>query len=95
MHTRQSQTRPNTTGVPRFIIRWSQTVPVLEKEHESRLVYIAPPAIARAYSAITRYTLLSQDGDTAKVGITAFAAKALGDVVYVQLPDVGDTFTAG
>lgn len=36
-----------------------------------------------------------QDGDTGKVGITAFAAKALGDIVFVDLPEVGDTFEAG
>ncbi|MCK1797618.1 glycine cleavage system protein GcvH [Streptomyces sp. XM4193] len=29
------------------------------------------------------------------VGITEHAANALGDVVYVQLPEVGDTVTAG
>ncbi|MFD8480115.1 glycine cleavage system protein GcvH [Kitasatospora sp. NPDC059673] len=29
------------------------------------------------------------------VGITAHAADALGDIVYVQLPAVGDTVTAG
>lgn len=29
------------------------------------------------------------------MGITAFAAKALGDVVFVDLPSVGDTFDAG
>lgn len=28
-------------------------------------------------------------GDTARVGITDYAQDALGDVVYVQLPDVG------
>jgi glycine cleavage system H protein len=28
-------------------------------------------------------------GDTAQVGITDYAQDALGDVVYVQLPDVG------
>lgn len=30
-----------------------------------------------------------------RVGITAFAQSALGDVVYVSLPAVGDTLTAG
>ncbi|MFZ3453840.1 glycine cleavage system protein GcvH [Arthrobacter sp. 7Tela_A1] len=30
-----------------------------------------------------------------KVGISAVAADALGDVVYVDLPAVGDTVTAG
>ncbi|GAA0698302.1 glycine cleavage system protein GcvH [Kitasatospora atroaurantiaca] len=29
------------------------------------------------------------------VGITAHAADALGDIVYVQLPEVGETVTAG
>jgi glycine cleavage system H protein len=29
------------------------------------------------------------DGDTATVGITAYAAEQLGDIVFVELPDVG------
>ncbi len=29
------------------------------------------------------------DGDTATIGITAYAATQLGDVVYVELPEVG------
>ncbi len=33
--------------------------------------------------------------DTVRVGITDFAQSALGDVVFVQLPDVGDDVTAG
>ena len=32
---------------------------------------------------------IAVDGDTAQVGITDYAQDALGDVVYVQLPDVG------
>jgi glycine cleavage system H protein len=35
------------------------------------------------------------DGDVARVGITEFASEALGDIVFVQLPAVGDTVTAG
>ncbi|MFD3659452.1 glycine cleavage system protein GcvH [Streptomyces sp. NPDC058659] len=31
----------------------------------------------------------------ATIGITEFAANALGDVVYAQLPEVGSTVTAG
>ena len=34
-------------------------------------------------------------GKTVKVGITAVASDALGEVVYVDLPEVGDTITAG
>ncbi len=35
-----------------------------------------------------------EDG-VATVGITAFAAESLGDIVYVDLPSVGQTVTAG
>ncbi|HEY6743882.1 MAG TPA: glycine cleavage system protein GcvH [Lapillicoccus sp.] len=35
------------------------------------------------------------DGGTVRVGITSYAQNALGDVVYVSLPGVGDTVTAG
>jgi glycine cleavage system H protein len=35
------------------------------------------------------------DGGTVRVGITSYAQNALGDVVYVSLPAVGDTVTAG
>ncbi|HEX4951179.1 MAG TPA: glycine cleavage system protein GcvH [Blastocatellia bacterium] len=33
-------------------------------------------------------------GDTAFVGITDFAQSSLGDIVYVELPKVGDSFEA-
>ncbi|MDO8296860.1 MAG: glycine cleavage system protein GcvH [Caulobacter sp.] len=35
------------------------------------------------------------DGDIATVGITAYAAEQLGDVVFVEVPDVGKTLTQG
>ncbi|MFE6870330.1 glycine cleavage system protein GcvH [Kitasatospora sp. NPDC057692] len=37
----------------------------------------------------------SAAGEVATIGITKHAADALGDIVYVQLPEVGDTVTAG
>src|SRR5580692_4644750 len=46
-----------------------------------------------------RYTAehewVSVEGTTASVGITEYAAQQLGDVVYVSLPAVGATVTAG
>ena len=36
-----------------------------------------------------------QAGDVAEVGITDYAQQQLGDVVYVDLPDVGRQVTAG
>lgn len=35
------------------------------------------------------------EGDVATVGITPYAAEQLGDVVYVELPEVGKSFKAG
>jgi glycine cleavage system H protein len=35
------------------------------------------------------------DGDVARIGITAYAADKLGDVVFVDLPKVGQAVTAG
>lgn len=36
-----------------------------------------------------------QGNGVVRVGVTAYAADALGDVVYVSLPTVGDTLAAG
>lgn len=36
-----------------------------------------------------------QDGDVYVIGITDFAQDSLGDVVYVEVGDVGDTIRAG
>ena len=47
----------------------------------------------RQYTAEHEWLLV--DGDEATVGITAFAAEKLGDVVYVELPSVGTQITAG
>ena len=35
------------------------------------------------------------DGNVARIGITDFAQESLGDVVFVQLPDVGLEIVAG
>jgi len=47
----------------------------------------------------TRYTKdhewIRLDGDTALVGITEHAQSQLGDVVYVELPEIGKSFAAG
>ncbi|OYW95443.1 MAG: glycine cleavage system protein H, partial [Caulobacterales bacterium 32-67-6] len=38
---------------------------------------------------------VSLDGDVATIGITAYAAEQLGDVVFVETPEVGKSVTAG
>jgi len=46
------------------------------------------------YTAEHEWVRRSGD-DTVRIGITDFAQSALGDVVFVQLPDVGSEVTAG
>jgi glycine cleavage system H protein len=52
------------------------------------------------YPQDLRYTaehewVRSGDDGTVRIGITSFAQDALGDVVYVSLPSVGDAVEAG
>lgn len=35
------------------------------------------------------------EGDNIRIGISDFAQSELGDIVFVELPDVGDEITAG
>ncbi len=51
------------------------------------------PAADLTYTADHEW--IAVDGDIATVGITAYAAEKLGDVVYVDLPKVGAKVTAG
>ena len=47
----------------------------------------------------TRYTkdheYIRLEGDTGTIGITDYAQKTLGDVVFVELPEVGKAFKQG
>ena len=52
-----------------------------------------------SYPANYKYTKehewISLDGTTGIVGITDYAQNSLGDIVFVELPKVGDTLEAG
>jgi len=52
-----------------------------------------------SYPANYKYTKehewISLDGPTGTVGITDYAQNSLGDIVFVELPKVGDTLEAG
>jgi glycine cleavage system H protein len=51
-----------------------------------------------AYPANLRYTRehewISVDGNRGSVGITDYAQNSLGDIVYVDMPKVGDSISA-
>jgi glycine cleavage system H protein len=54
---------------------------------------VTSPAPDLKYTADHEW--IAVEGDIATVGITAYAAEKLGDVVYVDLPKVGSTVTGG
>jgi len=45
------------------------------------------------YSETHEY--VAMDGKIATIGVTDYAVEQLGDIVYVELPKIGDTFTSG
>jgi len=47
----------------------------------------------RKYTKDHEWVLI--EGTTATIGITDYAQHALGDIVFVELPNVGDTIEAG
>lgn len=52
-----------------------------------------------AYPTDLKYTKehvwVKVEGDTVKLGITDYAQDQLGDILFVDLPEVGTTFAAG
>ena len=60
---------------------------------------LAARSIFRGVRHITKYTksheYIKVDGAVGTVGITNYAQSALGDVVYVGVPDVGAVYKKG
>lgn len=52
-------------------------------------------AVPETLSYTAEHEWIKVDGDVATIGITQHAADALGDVVFVALPGVGDTIREG
>lgn len=46
-------------------------------------------------SYLDTHEYIRMDGDIATVGITAFAIDQLGDIVFLELPEVGDALERG
>ncbi|KAL2803279.1 glycine cleavage H-protein-domain-containing protein [Aspergillus granulosus] len=69
-----------TAGFPRGSIRSFSQSPFLE---------------VKKYTESHEWIELADDGKTAKIGITKYAAKSLGDVVYVELPTADLEVSAG
>lgn len=54
--------------------------------------YIMPDDILLAE---THEYIRTMDDDRVRVGITEYAASQLGDIVFVELPDIGQSFDQG
>ncbi|KAJ5727793.1 hypothetical protein N7493_005613 [Penicillium malachiteum] len=55
----------------------------------------SPLAQLKKYTESHEWIELAEGGKTAKIGITDYAAKSLGDVVFVELPEEGLEISAG
>jgi glycine cleavage system H protein len=53
------------------------------------------PELDPALKYTAEHEWVAVDGDVARIGITAYAAEKLGDVVFVELPAVGSSVTSG
>jgi glycine cleavage system H protein len=60
---------------------------------------LQPKSMTMNYPANLRYTKehewISLDGNVATIGITDFAQRELGDIVYVEVDTIGKTLQAG
>ena len=56
---------------------------------------VSPMQLPEHLRYSTDHEWIQVDGARARVGITDYAQDALGDIVYVQLPTLGATVTAG
>jgi glycine cleavage system H protein len=61
--------------------------------------YLQPKSIQMNFPSNLRYTKdhewIKVDGDIATIGITDYAQKELGDIVYVEVETIGKPLTAG
>ena len=67
--------------------------PQFKRSIGKSVLSISQRSLATKFAPSHEY--IKVDSGVGTVGITDFAQKALGDVVYVDLPGVGDTFDKG
>ena len=61
----------------------------------SREFHCSPLSSTKLYSSKHEWVEVQGDSDKVKVGITKYAAEALGDVVFAQLPSAGQEVSVG
>ncbi|KAL9127888.1 MAG: hypothetical protein Q9217_003324 [Psora testacea] len=58
-------------------------------------MHVAPLVLDKKYTKDHEWLELSEDGKTGTIGISTYAAKNLGDVVFVELPSADMEVSAG
>ena len=61
--------------------------------HQARGLATSCKLMDMFYTA--KHEWVKVEGTAGTIGVSAYAADALGDVVYAQLPDAGDSFSVG
>ncbi|KAF2466185.1 glycine cleavage system H protein, mitochondrial precursor [Lindgomyces ingoldianus] len=84
-----SAVRRPPSFVPATCQRWQQA-PL-----ERRLFSVSAAVKEKKYTEDHEWIELSSDGKTCTLGISDYAAKALGDVVYIELPQIDMDISAG
>jgi glycine cleavage system H protein len=72
-----------------------QPADAVETHLASRRPWEAISVIPKELKYTIEHEWARLDGATVRVGITAFAQEALGDIVFVSLPEVGASYAAG
>ncbi|EXJ56184.1 glycine cleavage system H protein [Cladophialophora yegresii CBS 114405] len=70
-------------------LRSSISSPYCQWQQPRRAFSARSAVLVKKYTEDHEWIELDSDGKTGTIGITAYAAKALGDVVYVELPEIG------
>lgn len=67
--------------------------PVLSQK--PRLLSVSAALREKRYTEDHEWIELSPDGKSCTLGISTYAAKSIGEVVYIELPEVSAAFEAG
>lgn len=67
----------------------------MEQNRLARSLYNVEMSYPQNYRYAKSHEWLNLDGETATVGITDYAQESLGDIVFVELPKVGQQLEAG
>ena len=97
-HARQKRCLQNHARSPRLPRRFKRRIPASQRAENAATVAkyledVTHPTNRRSFAESHEYAKV--DGGVATVGITDYAANALGDIVFVDLPEVGDEVEKG